>query len=272
LAARSASESAAAVTRCANDPDANVSRAAIEALGALGDEKQVAPLIAMLKAGKDAGSIDKALGSICGRAKEKAAADVIAGMRGAKSDAQVVLYNALGRCGGQKALDAVLAGTKSSDAKAADGAIRVLCNWPDRAALDPLLALAGSTENETHQILAVRGVVRLARLRETPGNVRWQALSKAMDLAKKTSEKRQVLGALRDVQTIQALRLVSQYVAVKGLTEEAGSAAVRIADRVWNRDKDLARKTMLAVVENVRSKRTKNDARKVLAKIGPAPK
>jgi ribosome maturation protein Sdo1 len=93
-----------------------------------------------------------------------------------------------------------------------------------------------------------------------------------MDLAKKTSEKRQVLGALRDVQTIQALRLVSKYVAVKGLTEEAGSAAVRIADRAWKRDKDLARKTMLAVVENVRSKRTKNDARKVLGKIGPAPK
>ncbi len=272
LAARSATECAPTVTRCANDPDANVSRAAIEAIGALGDEKQIRPLIAMLKAGKDAGSVDKALSAICSRVKEKAAADVIAGIRGADAGAQVVLYNALGRCGGQKALDAILAGTKSSDAKAADGAIRVLCNWPDKAAIDPLLALAGSTQNQTHQVLAVRGVVRLARLRDTPGNVRWKALSKAMDLAKKAGEKKQVLGALRDVQTIEALRLVSMYVGDKALADEAGAAAVRIADRVWNKDKDLARKTMLAVIENVRSKRTKNDAQKVLKKIGPKPR
>ncbi|MGB2824744.1 MAG: HEAT repeat domain-containing protein, partial [Phycisphaerae bacterium] len=271
LAARTATECAPAVANCANDPDASVSKAAIEAMGALGNEKQIPALIAMLKAGKDAGSIDKALTAICSRAKEKAAAGVIAGIRGATADAQVVLYNALGRCGGQKALDAVLAGTKGSDAKAADGAIRVLCNWPDKAAIDPLLAIAGGTENQTHQVLAVRGVVRLARLRETPGDVRWRSLNQAMKLAKKTSEKKQVLGALSDVPTVEALRLVAMYVDDKALAEEAGAAAVRIADKVSNKDKDLTRKTMLTVMENVKSKRTKGDARKVLNKVGPKP-
>ena len=275
LAARSATDCAAALVKCTTDKDPGVRRAAIEAVGALGDEKQVPGLVAMLKATKDGGdrsSINRALTTICSRVREKATADLIAGIEGADGDAQGVLFNALGRCGGQKALDAILAGTKSKDAKVADGAIRVLCSWADKAAIAPLLAIAESAEKEIHQVLAVRGVVRLARLRGTKPNEKWNALSKAMTLAKKTREQKQVLGALRDVQTIDALRLVAKYVDAKGLTEEAGAAAVRIADKVYGKDKDLARETMLKVADNAKSKRTKAEAQKVLGKIGPKPR
>ena len=272
LASRAAAECAPAVTKCAGDADADVSRAGIEALGALGDQKQIPDLIAMLKAGKDAGSVDRALTAICSRVKDKATGDLVTGLKGANSDAQRVLLNALGRCGDAKALETVLAATKSAEEKVADAGIRVLCNWAGQAAIDPLLAIAASTKNDTHQVLAVRGVVRLARMRETPGNVRWKALSEAMKHAKKTGEKKQVLGALRDVQTLDALKLVSKYVGEKALAEEAGAAAVRIANRVWNKDKELARKTLLTVADTVRSRRTKSDAQKLLGKIGPKPK
>ena len=50
LAVRAASETAGVAAKLAGDGDEKVRRAAIEALGALGDDKQVAALVAMAKA------------------------------------------------------------------------------------------------------------------------------------------------------------------------------------------------------------------------------
>ena len=272
LAARVASECAPTMEKCAKDSDAGVRRTAIESLGSLGGAKQVAFLVAMLKATTDGGdrsSIDRALGAICGRIREKAADDVVAGMKGAKADAQQVLLNALGRTGGAKALECVTEATKSDDAKVADRAIRVLSGWQDKAAAATLLAIAEESKKKVHKVLAIRGVVNLARLRSTPGKERWEMLSKAMAQAEEDREKKLILGALRDVQTLDALKLVAKYVDDPKLAEEAGAAAARIADRVWNKDKDFTRATMLKVIDNVKNKRTKAEAQKVLARVGP---
>jgi HEAT repeat protein len=276
LAARVATEAAPVVEKCAKDADAGVRKAAIEAIGALGDEKQVNTLVAMLKATKDAGdvaSIETALTNICGRVREKAVADLVAGIQGSEADAHVVLLNALGRAGGAKALETLLADTKSTDEKVLDGAIRVLSNWPEQVAVAPLLALAGGgAAKENHQVLALRGVVRLARVRETPMKDRLAALNEAMKLAKKAPEKKLVLGALGETENIEALKLVAPFVSDPTLTEEAGSAAVRIADKAGGRDKNLARSTLEEVIKSVKNARTKKDAEKALQKLGPAPK
>ena len=275
LAARAAAETAPAIVDCIGDADADVRKAAIEATGVLGGEAQVAPLVAKLKAAKDGGerqSIGKALAAVCSRAREKASPAVIAGLSGADAGAQANLYDALRFCGGDKALSKILAGTKSSTPEAADGATRALCDWPGKEAIAPLLAIASGSSDEVHQILALRGVVRLARLPETPADEKWATLNKAMTLAKKTTEKKLVLGALRDVPTLDAFKLVAQFVSEKGLSEEAGAAAVAIADKVFKQDRELIRTTLETVVKNVRSNRTKGDAQKVLAKVAPKRK
>jgi len=275
LAARTATEAAPDVLKRAKDADANVRRAAIEALGSLGDEKELPALVAMLKATSDAGdrsSLDKAMTAICSRVREKAADCLVSGLEGANSDAKVVMLNALNRAGGAKALSTIVANTSSADAKVKDAAIRSLASWPDKAAMGPLMELVDKVDGKVFKILALRGIVNLARARDTSGKDRWQALSKAMAVAEGVKDNgsiKLVLGALRDVQTLDALKLVAKYVDVKGLSEEAGSAAARIAgnDRVWKKDKALAKETLEKVVKNTRNRRTKRDAQNALRKI-----
>lgn len=274
LAARVASETADDVARHAGAADTNVRRAAIEALGQIGGLKQLPMLIAMAKKPKDAGdrgTIEKALLAVCSGVKEKAAGDLIAGIRGADSDAHVILLNALARAGGARALDAVVAGTKSADGKVKDGAIRVLGAWQDPAAIDPLLAIASSSASEVHQVLALRGVVNLARMRSTKTDVKFRALSKALALAKKTREKRMVIGAMRDVPTVAAFKLVVPFLDDASLAQEACTAAVGIArsDRVHRAEPDFVRAAMEKVLKIARNNRTKRDAQWVLGRVKP---
>ncbi len=272
LAARVANEKVGKVQELASVDNADVRRAAIEAMASLGGIKQVPVLVAMAKKptdGGDRGSIEKALTAICSRVRGEAAEDLVAGLKGADADAKVLLLKALGRTGGKAALKAVVEATKSDDKKVQDAAIRVLSSWADEAAIDPLLEIASSTDNKVHKVLALRGVVNLARQRGTKQDVRWNALSKAMPLAPGDGEKRMILGALRDVRTIEALRLVAKYVDQPKLADEAGSAATRIADRVWKKDKELTRQTMLKVLDHAKNKRTKDDAKKILGRVAP---
>jgi HEAT repeat protein len=277
LAARTASEAAPAVSRYTRDDDTDVRRSAIEALGQLGSERQVSALVAMVKAPKDKAdraTLEQALAAICTRVREKATADLVAGIPGADSEAHVVLLNVLGRAGGDEALRAILDGTRSADAAVKDGAIRVLASWPTLAAMKPLLDIAESTDSNVHQVLAIRGVVQLARRRETPVPERFAALSKVITLAKGTGEKRLVLGAMGDVPTVEALKIVAGYLDEKALAQEAATAAVSIAknDSVWRSERDLVRTTMTKVIEIVRNNRTKRDAQGILSRVAPRKK
>jgi len=270
LAARSATDTADKVLAHVKESNADVSAAAVAALAVLGSEKQLPALVAHLKGGGDARAMDKTLSAIATRVKEKAADCLIGGLGGASADAQVVLLTALSRAGGDRALKTIIAKTSDGDAKVQEAAVRALAEWRDKAALAPMTALAEKTDNKVFKILALRGMVRLAAERGTPTAEKWAALSKAMAIAESvndTGSKKLVLGALRDVQTLDAFKLVAKYVDVKGLTEEAGSAAVNIGNRVWNKDKALAKETIAKVVANVRNRRTKRDADNLLKKI-----
>ena len=273
LAARSATDAAADVLKCAKDADKDVRTAAIDALGGLGDDKQLPALVAMLKGTTDSGeiaSLGKAITAIASRARANATDCLVAGLQGAGSDAKVALLTALCRAGGPKALETIIANTSSSDDKVKEAAVRALTDWPGIEALGAISDLAQKTDSKVFKILALRGMVRLARLRETPGKERWQALQTAMAIAEAVKDNgslKLVLGALGDVQTLDALKLVAKYVDVKGLTEEAGTAAATIAGRVWNQDKALAKETLEKVVKNVRNKRARTDAQNVLKRI-----
>ena len=165
-------------------------------------------------------------------------------------------------------MTAVIAGMKSADAKVADAATRVLCTWQDKAAVSPLLAVARAGGNKVHTVLAIRGVVRLVTTSGTPVDQRWAALREVMTLAQGVQERRAVLGGLREVHTIDALKLVAKYTSTKGLTEEAGAAAARIAEKVGHEDKALARSVLQDVIKNVRNRRTRGEAQRVLRKLG----
>jgi HEAT repeat protein len=263
LADRAADAAAPAAEKLAASDNADVRQAAIAALGGLGNEKQVPALVAVIRAAKDAAAIeapDKALAAICIRVKAKAVDDVLAGLAGAGPDAQASLYNALARCGGDKAFSTIVAAAKAGN----DGAVRALVSWTAPNGIAPLLDIASTSADKVHKTLAIRGIISLARLKDTPQADALAALAKAMTLAD-NPEKTQALAALGEIPTIESFKMLASCLDDKALAEAAASSAVKIAPNVMAKDKDLVQATLQKVAASTKNQRTKKLAEQLLA-------
>jgi len=254
LAARGAAETLPTVLESVNDADAAVRLAALEALRFLADEKNTAALVAMVKEAKDNAQQRKAelaLLVVCSRGGEACAEAIAEGLDDADAPSRIILLRALARAGGPKALEAIVARVEDEDETEAvgDEAVRMLAGWPDEAAIDHLLEIAKEDENSRRQILAMRGLVRLASPVEAeegedgeegkPADL--ETLGKVLKMAKELREKRLVLGALGDADTSQALNMVMPITKDSKLAEEARFAVVSIARKMKDNDHDKAR-------------------------------
>ncbi len=266
LAARNARSALPAVLESASAPEPSVQLAALEALRFLADEDQIAVLVGILKAAQGDAQRKKAelaMLAVCSRAREACAEAIIAGLDDADGASRIVLLRGLARSGGAKALETLVARLKDEDESVRDEAVRMLSVWPDPAAAPHLQVLAKSDGSPRHQVLAIRGLVRMASQQpEKPADV--AKLIEAMQRAKRPQEKRLVLGALGTTSAAEALATVTAAMDVPGLAEEAGLAATMIAEKTGDGDKDLARTAMEKVITSVKSKQTLDRAKKVL--------
>jgi HEAT repeat protein len=270
LGARGAAETVATVMACAQDPEAGVRLAALESAKVLAGEAQAPALVGSVKSAKDDAerkAAEEALLAACGRGREKCAAPVIAGLSGADASSRMALLRAMGRAGGPQALQAVQAATKDADASVQDEAVRVLAGWSDASVAPALLALAKTSANPKHQILALQGYVRLAGEQPTD-DAKVKMLSEAMGLAKRPDDKKLVLGALSNVQTVESLRLVVPCLGDAALAEEASAAAVKIAGKVAGSAKDLTRDAMQKVLQQSKNNKVRKEAEDILKKVG----
>jgi len=269
LAARNVKDAVAAVVGQVTCPDAAVRMAALNALAVLGTPEQTAVAVTALKAAKDSkerGAAEKALLAICSRGKAKSEAAILAGLKGASPDAQGALLRALGRIGGANALKTVQAGTTNPDGKVSDSAVRVLSEWPDGSATAPLLAIAKASKKVNHQVLALRGYVRLAGL-EKDIKKKTAMLTESMALAQRPDEKKLVLGQLADVRTLESMKLIVPCLEDAKLAREAGAAAVRVGPGAAKKDKKLVMDAMTLVLGTSKDNRTKRDAKKLLDQL-----
>lgn len=127
-----------------------------------------------------------------------------------------------------KAFAAVQSTMKDADPQIQDTAIRAMADWPDTRATAVVLNICRSTKNETHRIVAMRGVIRLLGL--TPSTT--QALDAYEELAKlaaRPEEKRLVLGGLAQVPHPRALALAQGFLRDPAIAGEAAFAMLSIA-------------------------------------------
>jgi len=269
LAARSARGCVGAVVERLADADQPVRLAALETLAELGGAEQAAVVVKALKAAKDdaeRSAAEKTLLAVCGRAREGSADAVLAGLEGADAATRAVLLHALGRVGGAKALAAVRAAVADKDEPVQDAAVRALSDWPDLAAAEPLIELARSAAKTTHQVLALRGYVRLVDLEKSDG-AKMKMIDAASPLAKRPAEKKLILGALGGVHTPEALKRIMADLDEPALAEEACVAAVQVGRAIAGRNKPLVREALAAVVEKTKNRRTRQDAQKILGGV-----
>jgi HEAT repeat protein len=237
LAARNAKEALPTVMESANASELPVRLAALGALRYLADENEAATVVEIVKAAGDEAQRRKAelvLLAVCTRGGEACSDTIIAGLADADGPARIVLLHGLARAGGAKALEAITARLEDDDEAVRDEAVRILSIWPDPAVAPKLVEIATTSKSLRHQVLAIRGLVRLACPRaEQPGDPK--LLAEAMSLAKRSEEKRLVLGAAGRIAAPESLAMAAALLDDPALAEEARLAVALIAKK-WKKE------------------------------------
>ncbi len=271
LAQRRAVSAIPKLVKCATDADETIRIASIEALGKIGGEAEVSPMLSSLliaTSPKEAKAAETALSGICTRAAASPACaeKLLASMSLAKGETKLALLRILRSIGGPKALDAVRAATSDSNAEIKDTAIRALCDWPTADALPDLTQFAKSSPNETIKILALRGAIRVAPLQAVDEAKKAAILADLFALASRNDEKKLALGSLGDVADAAALSLATQQISNEALKNEACLAAVSIGEKLVETKADIVADAMKQVLKAQPTEGIVKRARQVLGK------
>ena len=273
IASRGATSLTNDVLACATDGDANVRRAAIETLGALGDTRTLPKIVELLLAA-DASRVretaEKALTSVCLRIDDvTVCSEVVAGaIPRANVKAHGSILRVLARLGGQRSLDAVRAAWGSPDEELKDAAVRALAEWRDAQAADDLKRIAKESDKLTHKVLALRGFVRVLGLpSDRPSAETLALLREAMEIASRVDDKKMVLGGLSSVPHIDALRWGLSYLEKDTFREEAAAAVVGVARAINGQYPDEAKDALKRVMAASKNQHLCKQAQQVVDHI-----
>jgi HEAT repeat protein len=223
---RHSTAAAPALWLAADDKDPAVRAAALAGLGAVIDAADLPKLIARLadtKNEQESAALDKALREACLRVpdREAVAAKIVEGLPAARGLLKARLLETLGSVGGTKALEAVVAAAKASDAELRDVAFRVLGQWPSADAAPVLLELHNTVSDERLKVRAVRAYIRIARQFDIPADRRADMCRKALAAAQRDDDKRLVLEVLLRYPSDQMRAIAEEAAKVPALKDEA---------------------------------------------------
>ncbi len=261
-----------ALLTAAADADAKVRSSALQRLGRLGTPAEVPALIKLLSRSTDQPDLDgqaEALSSICTGAGAPASAtsQIIAALSGASSSQKRALLGVLAAVGGEKALGSVRAALKDSNAEVRDAAVRALSDWPDAAAAPDLIQIARSPAGSHQRDLAFRGFVRLTRESSAPAAEKLKSLTEASALMASPQDKMLVLAGLGDIPSVESLRLVTPHLADPAVADEAGAAAVKIAEKLDAKNSAEIATALNQVIKSAKSKQVLDNARKRMEQL-----
>ncbi len=273
LGVRRAAAGAAAVLKAAEDADEGVRIEALKALEALADEKSAAAIVKLLVGAKtpnERAAAEKTAFTVIGKAKDAEARvePLLAAMGAADVEGKCAILRTAGKLGGTKALAAIRAALKDADAKIQEAAIRALASWPDAAVADDLLALAKTAPQPNLKIIALQNYIRVIGLpSERPADATFKMYQQAMELAARPDEKKAILGGLKDVKHVEALKMAAACLDDKAVANEACVAVVEIAKAVGRANKDVAKGALESVLGTTKDKRLINDARNLMNQL-----
>lgn len=252
LGDRGDSAAAAVLLQNAEAQSGAVRLAALEALRKIAVPDTAGPLLklaAKSEAEADGEPVLEALYAVCQASpdKEQATRTVLAGMKGLRPEKCRLVMPVLAVLGTPAALEAAQAATRQPDDESVKEAVRVLAQWPNAAPAAGLLELGRDATDPVVQILALRGCISVAGQEPDLGK-RLGLLRQAMAAAKRPDEKRQALGQLGQVPTVEALQAALSYLADAELANEAGLAAVTIAGKLAASHPEQAREAAAKVL------------------------
>lgn len=251
LAGRGSTVAVAPLVELARDADAAIRREALAALGALAGPQNLPAVVALLVQATpaDRAAAEQAVVATLRRSDpEPAAACLVGALAGRQPEVQAGLLRLLPRAPSPLALAALRRARTHPDAAVVDAAVRALSEWPEPTPAADLLDIARTTQNRTHRVLALRGVVRLASTSKgLPASEGVRLLAQAMPLADRADERKLVLAALATLADPAGLELAQKSLADKEVELEAATAVVQIAKALRRSNPDAA----AAAIRNV---------------------
>ena len=256
------------------DPDAGVRAAAVQAIGILGDDKQVAGLAKLLQSTqstKERADIEMALLAISGRTGARAVPSLLPLAQDSDSAVRIIALRVLASAGGPDALTAVKSAVDDKDGSVQDEAVRTLSTWPnnwpeDSGVAEPLLALAGSGGKTSRQVLALRGYLQYVQGdKQLKDDDKVSKVTDVLALLQRPEEKRLAIAAIGGIPNARALELLATFAAELAIAEDASSAIVKLAGgKLPGVSKEQRQKALQAAVENSTSAETKKKAGELL--------
>ena len=138
----------------------------------------------------------------------------------------------MGRLGGRKAYDIVLAHMEDPSVPVREAAIRTLSAWPDAFALPALADLFTKVEDASLRSATLRGCVRLLRSGAYSGDDSILLYAQLIDKAASPEELKLILAGVADLTVPEALPLVLPLLNNPAVAEEAALAVERIKTAV----------------------------------------
>ncbi len=214
-------------------------------------------LAARSQPGPDAEPLVQALIALCEASPnpEQTARLVTDAVSRFEPPARRALLPLLPELGTAAALELALAAAGDRDRDTQKEAIEILGQWPGAAPTPQLLDLAQQAGEPTLQILALRSAVQTLG-HEPNAAVRLDWLKRALSLARRAEEKRLVLARLGEIPAPESLALLAPNLADPDLAEEAGVAAVAVAEQLAATHPQLARETAASVLAVARNAET----------------
>jgi len=272
---RQLSQALPAVVTAAKDPDPAIRRAAVEAVGALGTETQVADLVPLLQKAsnaKERGDLEKALRAICSRAGQRCVPNILPLTKSQEPTQRVTGLQLMAAVGGPQALTAVKAAINDPVETVQDEAVRALSAWPsnwpdDEGVAEPLLTLAKSGRKNAHQIQGVRGY--LAAVEEDKTLAPAAKVTRVRELVpflKRPEEKRLAIALLGTLAVPESLSLLTTFAAEPETTEEACLAVVTLIGRDPAKvgTKEARSQALRTVVDKSKTAKTRTKAEELL--------
>ncbi len=241
--------------KTAKDSDSKVRLASFKALKTIADRKDLPALVNLL-ADVQSGSVrNEAEGTIVAVAnkipdRNRRAEVILAKLASVKEvTGRCSLLSVLGKIADDSSLPAIRTALKDKNVEVKSAAIRALSEWPTGQPVADLLKVVRTSRNETHRVLALRGVVRLIGLdSRRPEKETIKMYRQAMSLASNVSEKKMVLSGLANIKSYAALQMAAAYLEQKALQQEAGMAVIKIAEATYlshpQRTRDILEKVL----------------------------
>jgi hypothetical protein len=224
-----------ALIKALDSSDRAVRTAALTALGNTVPDKYLSVLVNQVVAPKDSETAPVALTALKTAAirmpdREACAGELAAAMNRANPATKTALLDILAAVGGTKALSAVAAAAKNSDATLQDAASRLLGEWMTIDAAPVLLDVAKA--GGRYEGRAFRGYLRIVRQFDIPLPQRIEMCKTAMDAAKQPAEQKLVLDVLKRYPHIETLKLAVKAAQHPEVKADATAAAMAIAEKL----------------------------------------